>query len=493
MLSPDLPPSILPEIPANQRRPPPCPWEKSLAALFPDVARQLHPTLNGDITAAMISAKSGKIYIWQCDVDQEHIWAASPCNRTLRHSGCPFCDGKKVDRKKSLLALRPDIAVHWHYELNGELRPEQVTCYSHKRVWWRCRRNSEHSFKLPVANRITMSGDCDRCRGKYVTDENRLTLCFPEVAAEFHPTKNRMLYPESAANSRWFRNYFAPGEEPKRNRKLTAADLPVNAEQLIWWQGKCGPAHDWRATVYDRTHGHGCPFCAGKQVAPDRSLLATFPAAAKQFHPSRNGAITAAQILPHSLKKYWFRCFKFADHVFKATVCSVVRSWKSGTNACPHCHGKKVLYRDSLAAKFPSVAKMLRPRTNTIDATAIFPNSNEFGDFQCPRVLYHQWKARISWVVRSCKTKNTGCPYCAGRKVHKIDSVLIKFPSVARYFDKRPHLFVDPAKLSPGSGQIVPFRCFEAGHHTWRQQVGKAVANYKAGRILCPQCRAGAR
>lgn len=35
----------------------------------------------------------------------------------------------------SLAEKRPDLAKEWNYEKNGNLRPEDVTVNSHKKVW----------------------------------------------------------------------------------------------------------------------------------------------------------------------------------------------------------------------------------------------------------------------------------------------------------------------------------------------------------------------
>lgn len=37
----------------------------------------------------------------------------------------------------SLAEARPDLAKEWNYEKNGDLKPEDVSCGSHKKVWWK--------------------------------------------------------------------------------------------------------------------------------------------------------------------------------------------------------------------------------------------------------------------------------------------------------------------------------------------------------------------
>ena len=64
--------------------------KKSLAETHPEVAKQWHPTKNGDLTPNDITKGSIKKVWWKCDKGDDHEWEASPNNRT-RGSSCPFC------------------------------------------------------------------------------------------------------------------------------------------------------------------------------------------------------------------------------------------------------------------------------------------------------------------------------------------------------------------------------------------------------------------
>jgi len=227
----------------------------SLAAMFPDVARQLDPSLNNGITADMVCAGSNRPMIWRCEKDPSHTYVSTVHTRTGKGTGCNICGGKVVDPKRSLLALRPDVARYWHAELNGSLRPENVSCGSQRKVFWICRTNRLHTYETIIAVRCRSYGECRDCQGYYVTDDNRLSILFPKIASEFHSTKNRMLYPANKANAQWFpKNHFRPSEEPKRNRRITPADIPINSKEVFVWRGTCGVGHEWTASAYDRTH-----------------------------------------------------------------------------------------------------------------------------------------------------------------------------------------------------------------------------------------------
>ncbi len=53
------------------------------------VAKQWHPTLNGDLNK--ITNKSGKKVWWKCDKGNDHYWKTSVANRS-KDTNCPYCD-----------------------------------------------------------------------------------------------------------------------------------------------------------------------------------------------------------------------------------------------------------------------------------------------------------------------------------------------------------------------------------------------------------------
>lgn len=63
-----------------------------LATVYPKVAAQWHPTLNGDITPEMVAPKSKKSYWFICPLG--HVWKTRVYVRTSMGSGCPVCAGK---------------------------------------------------------------------------------------------------------------------------------------------------------------------------------------------------------------------------------------------------------------------------------------------------------------------------------------------------------------------------------------------------------------
>jgi len=63
----------------------------SLKTLFPKLAKQLHPTRNGSLTADKLKFNDQKRVWWRCALNPRHIWRTSVDNRVRAGSECPEC------------------------------------------------------------------------------------------------------------------------------------------------------------------------------------------------------------------------------------------------------------------------------------------------------------------------------------------------------------------------------------------------------------------
>ena len=67
-----------------------------------------------------------------------------------------------------------------------------------------------------------------------------------------------------------------------------------------------------------------------KSVADIHQLL-------KEWHPTKNGDLTAKDITQGSVKKVWWLCSKDDDHDWQSTVNN-----RTNGTGCPVCLGRKV-------------------------------------------------------------------------------------------------------------------------------------------------------
>ena len=150
-------------------------------------------------------------------------------------------------------AERPDLLEQWDVQRNLPLSPSQVTRGSKRKVWWRCEYG--HSWQAAVHTRTGSGTGCPVCAGKVpVAGQSDLATCCPELARQWHPTKNGALTPDQV--------------------------LPGSHRQ-VWWM--CGQGHEWRAQIKSRVAGCGCPVCANRKIqTAENDLAACYPELARQ-------------------------------------------------------------------------------------------------------------------------------------------------------------------------------------------------------------------
>ena len=133
----------------------------NLAVVHPKMAKQWHPTLNGDLTPRRVTPSSDKRIWWRCQKGHER--QVSPSNRVHFGTGCPFCSGKRVSDDNCLERVLPHIARQWHPTQNKGLTPKDVTCGSGKKIWWLCPKGHEWEARISDPHRgIRVSGVRER-------------------------------------------------------------------------------------------------------------------------------------------------------------------------------------------------------------------------------------------------------------------------------------------------------------------------------------------
>ena len=149
-----------------------------------------------------------------------------------------------IDPERSLQYLSPKIAVQWHETKNGRKTASDVTNKSNKTAWWQCPDFEHHEWESVIGERTRQKNptSCPFCSSQKLSHENTLAYLFPEIAKEWHPTKNHPLTPEQVFNQ---------------------------SDKKVWWQCSKNPDHEWKAVIGNRSKGSGCPECVGKKPKKD--------------------------------------------------------------------------------------------------------------------------------------------------------------------------------------------------------------------------------
>lgn len=274
----------------------------SLASRYPALAKEWHPHKNGARTPETVLAASAKKAWWRCP--KKHEWSAVIASRSRNGRGCPFCAGQRLTRKKSLAARFPKLARQWHPTRNGRLTPFDLMSGTARQVWWKCAKGPDHEWQASANHRTKpLPVGCPFCAGRRASVTNSLAIQHPELAAEWHPRKNKPLRPDQVTSG---------------------------TSRKVWW--RCRQRHEWLAMVDNRARGRGCPFCSGNRVDEKRLLINTHPEFAAQWHPTRNQT-SLERIAFDSYKAVWWRCRKNRSHVWRATVYQRTQ----GEEECPEC------------------------------------------------------------------------------------------------------------------------------------------------------------
>ena len=218
-------------------------------------------------------------------------------NRQLEPS-CPFLVGRKVwSGFNDLANNNPNLTNEWNWARNYPLTPDKITANSAEKVWWlypyddpETGKHFDFEWEASIANRNGLERGCPFIAGNRVWfGYNDLETHNPDLAKQWHPTKNGNLRP---------------------------SDVSAKSEKKVWWlypydDPETGKHFDfeWKAMVANRQLTPGCPFLVGKMVWKGFNDLASIdPLLAMEWHTGKNRNKNPGNTYCASTKKYWWKC-----------------------------------------------------------------------------------------------------------------------------------------------------------------------------------------
>lgn len=125
----------------------------------PILASEWNNEKNSKLTPFNVLCYSNKKVWWKCNLG--HEWEAKINNRSKLKRGCPYCSGQKVLQGfNDLATLKPELANEWNTIKNSKLKASEVTLYSSKKVWWKCK--AGHEWESIIYSRVNGNG-CPIC------------------------------------------------------------------------------------------------------------------------------------------------------------------------------------------------------------------------------------------------------------------------------------------------------------------------------------------
>lgn len=376
---------------------------------------------------------------WKCN--EGHTWQASVANRARQGRGCPYCAGQlPIVGENDLLTVNPTLAKEWHPTKNGDLAPYDVTAGSHRKVWWLCEEG--HEWQSIIKSRNKGVG-CPYCSNKRVVPgKNDLFTINPELAKEWHPTKNGELTPQQFT--------FGSGKK-------------------VWWICKNG--HEFYKSIDARRKNPNCPICSSRRRTsfPEQAIYyyvkQVFPDAINSYKDIfANNSRMELDIYIPSIKVG----IEYDGKAFHSETANILRDAKKYT-ICKENGIILVRITDNL--KYNPIIKY--------DHKIEIPDqSSKHLNYAISLLLYKL--ERLEVVVDVDKDRKDILSYLTATD----KSLASEFPEIAEEWDYEKNGKLLPQMIHPGSNERVWWKCKDCGE-SWKTSVAERTKRDKTG---CPRC-----
>lgn len=376
---------------------------------------------------------------WKCN--KGHTWQASVANRARQGRGCPYCAGQlPIVGENDLLTVNPTLAKEWHPTKNGDLAPYDVTAGSHRKVWWLCEEG--HEWQSIIKSRNKGVG-CPYCSNKRVVPgKNDLFTINPELAKEWHPTKNGELTPQQFT--------FGSGKK-------------------VWWICKNG--HEFYKSIDARRKNPNCPICSSRRRTsfPEQAIYyyvkQVFPDAINSYKDIfANNSRMELDIYIPSIKVG----IEYDGKAFHSETANILRDAKKYT-ICKENGIILVRITDNL--KYNPIIKY--------DHKIEIPDqSSKHLNYAISLLLYKL--ERLEVVVDVDKDRKDILSYLTATD----KSLASEFPEIAEEWDYEKNGKLLPQMIHPGSNERVWWKCKDCGE-SWKTSVAERTKRDKTG---CPRC-----
>lgn len=411
--------------------------------------------------------------------------------------------------------LPDELKSQLHPILNGDIDIDKIYVNTSQKFWWQCQEHP-HAYLASARHKAGGQG-CSVCSGKQIVKGfNDLATLSPEIAAQWHPTKNNGLLPAEVSRSYskkvwWVCDLGHEFEALASNRKTSshcptcsgrvilkgfndAASLyphlakafhptlnpGVNLEgigksfpQKIWW--KCENGHDVHALISNALNKVPCEYCIGRKIISGYNDLATTnPEIIKFWHPTKNLPLTPESVTKGTKKKIWWVCENGHEDFILPN-----NKIKIGPQ-CSYCNRSKMMTGlNDFATLYPEPAQEWHPELNGDDKPSMFAatSSKKFW-WQC-KTCGEAWSAALHNRGRH----GTGCPYCSGNKIKVgLNDLKTRLPELASQWHPTKNGELTPSQVTIGSPQNVWWQCL-AGHE-WQTRIRDRVAKNNG----CGEC-----
>lgn len=468
---------------------------------------------------------------WKCSTCG-FKWVTTAYSRYRNKTKCRKCSDKKRRLKigiNDLASQRPDLLEEWDYEKNMIYgTPEDITVGNTTvPINWKCS-VCGHKWVAYVYTRAHLKTGCPECAKIRISEgnrirnsraERRLAQMYPEIAEEWHPTKNG---------------------------NMDVDTVCYGSNKSIWWRCSiCGD--EYRDTIVARTCKQitGCPTCK-KFLRASFSDQAIYYYIKNQFPETRNhyselfddntellAFIPELRIGVDYERGDWQRKAHTEKKIQKYNICkehgitliTVVENCRDDSQDQPSCD-YEIWRKDSTVTGLVSVLKAIfailapdstmafnvredikeikRCYMSSIRERSLLATNPEFCDewhptknrLLSPAMVSDKTEARVWWICRYCgheyyesplkRVSRTydGCPVCSGKvAVPGVNDFASLHPVLALEWHPTLNERMSPYGILPTYNRKVWWKCSTCGDNYYCTP-NKRVTK-KQG---CPQC-----
>lgn len=285
------------------------PGINDLATTHPNIAKEWDYKKNRDLTPNMVSHGCGKKVYWICPIG--HSYKATILHRTsCNGTNCPVCNsGRQTSFAEQAIyyyikKFHPDAISRYRNIFDNGMEldiyiPSINTAIEYDGIYWHKNKDEREATKYLICKKHNIrllrikEGEPLKTYSDIITADKTFFLSHPENRLEFSKFLMEFLeqlemffrpfiwhqldidierdkfeilkylqeltsksleteYPDIA--SEW--NY-------SKNNMLTPNMFLPNSSESVWWKcSVCG--HEWKTSIYHRTHGTNCPICYRK-------------------------------------------------------------------------------------------------------------------------------------------------------------------------------------------------------------------------------------
>ena len=448
--------------------------------------KEWHPIKNGKLDPMDYTTGSHEKVWWYLPYDDprtgKHFdfeWEAVIKDR-VKGNGCPYLSGHKVLAGfNDLESNYPDLAKEWSVPLNDGRKPSQVVCHSEEKVWWvllyddpKTGKRFEFVWDATISSRVAGNGCPYLSNTKVWPGYNDLSTTDPELAAQWHPTKNGALLP---------------------------SEVVAGATRKVWWlfpydDPKTGKHFDfeWKESIFQRNKNKLCPFLEkynGSVWTGYNDLKTNYPDLCAEWHYEKNIGVRPEDVSCSSGKIVWWvlpyddsKTGKHFNFEWQAKIADRTRGY-----GCPFLSGKRVWKGfNDLESAYPKLAMEWHPINNKgLKPDEVAVNSNKsvwwyfpYNDPTTGKHFNFEWKAKVVDRV-----KGIGCPYISNALVWKgFNDLATSNKMLASQWHPTKNGNLLPDEVTTGSKKDIWWLCPECGN------VWKAKVYSRSKGNGCPNC-----